>query len=418
MPRQAPHRRSLRRGSQGVSLIEALVALAVMAFGMLAVAGLQATMRLNADIAKQRSEAVRIAQEAIESWRGFTVLDAPPAGEVAYADVTNDSAGADVTGLTTNTTYSLQRGVTDDAALRRKVLVVNVRWVDRAGVAQAIQLNSVIASTLPELAATLMVSNAGSPTKLPRGRNAAVPVQARDFGNGTSGFKPPAPGGGSAAWVFNNVTGLVSSVCTVSTDVTNASLALADLSGCTDIAGQVLSGFVRFDTNTAAALTAASAENPIGSALSLDVQLTLTSTGHPSSPICFDDAPTTSTAAATQTLVSYYCLIYANTSRTWSGISTLAPVAFTDLANPAWPIAASGGSNFEVCRYTPAANDAAVVANGLHPRNYSNVTAPQVVVNQNFLVISALWTCPTDVAASPVGGDYVNSNTLVHQPAP
>ncbi|MDP1533833.1 MAG: prepilin-type N-terminal cleavage/methylation domain-containing protein, partial [Rubrivivax sp.] len=43
---------------QGVSLIEAVVALAVLAFGMLGLVGVQATLRGNADIAKQRAEAV------------------------------------------------------------------------------------------------------------------------------------------------------------------------------------------------------------------------------------------------------------------------------------------------------------------------------------------------------------------------
>ncbi len=74
------------RAQRGVSLVEALVALAVMAFGMMAIVGVQSTMRQNADIAKQRSEAVRIAQEAIERWRAYSVLDTT-AGRTAYADI-------------------------------------------------------------------------------------------------------------------------------------------------------------------------------------------------------------------------------------------------------------------------------------------------------------------------------------------
>ena len=52
-------RRAIQRG---VSLVEAIVAMAVMAFGMMAIVGLQTTLRQNSDIAKQRSEAVRIAR--------------------------------------------------------------------------------------------------------------------------------------------------------------------------------------------------------------------------------------------------------------------------------------------------------------------------------------------------------------------
>ena len=40
----------------------------------------------------------------------------------------------------------------------------------------------------------------------------------------------------------------------------------------------------------------------------------------------------------------------------------------------------------------------------------------QPLANQNFLIISANNSCPTDVAADPAAGDYVNSNTRQHQP--
>ena len=53
----------MRSRSQGVSLFEALVALAVMAFGILGIVGLQMSLRQNADVSKQRAEAVRIALE-------------------------------------------------------------------------------------------------------------------------------------------------------------------------------------------------------------------------------------------------------------------------------------------------------------------------------------------------------------------
>lgn len=61
---------------RGVSLIEALVALAVMAFGMLGVVGMQSTLRFNSDVSKQRSEAVRIVQETVEQRRNFSTISA------------------------------------------------------------------------------------------------------------------------------------------------------------------------------------------------------------------------------------------------------------------------------------------------------------------------------------------------------
>ena len=80
---------------RGVSLIEALVALAIMAFGMLGIVGMQSSLRTNADISKQRSEAVRIAQEVIEQRRAFWVL-AAAAGVTAYADIVTGLRPAEV----------------------------------------------------------------------------------------------------------------------------------------------------------------------------------------------------------------------------------------------------------------------------------------------------------------------------------
>ncbi|MDO9459768.1 MAG: hypothetical protein Q7N95_06590, partial [Alphaproteobacteria bacterium] len=115
------------------------------------------------------------------------------------------------------------------------------------------------------------------------------------------------------------------------------------------------------------------------------------------------------------TSVAYYCAIYANETKTWSGLSTLVPRAFSD-TGALWTVAASGSGPFKVCRYTPAASDDVVVANALHPRNYAGVNT--ALTSQNFLVIAAANSCPVDVAVNPAAGDFVNSNTLVHQPAP
>ena len=86
-------------------------------------------------------------------------------------------------------------------------------------------------------------------------------------------------------------------------------------------------------------------------------------------------------------------------------------------------------SRYRVCRYTPAANDAQVIPNQLHPRTYNKVGADEALTHQNFLVIRAgnddgvttspqAFICPKDVAADPTTGDFVNSNTLLHQPPP
>ena len=56
---------------RGVALLEALIAFLVLSIGLLALSRLQTHLRTNADAARERSEAVRLAQTDIESLRVF-----------------------------------------------------------------------------------------------------------------------------------------------------------------------------------------------------------------------------------------------------------------------------------------------------------------------------------------------------------
>lgn len=76
-------RRSMIR-QRGVTLIEALVAMAVMAFGMLALVGVQSTLRVNADLAKQRAEATRLAEAQLEAARSFVAVGTGALGDTEY----------------------------------------------------------------------------------------------------------------------------------------------------------------------------------------------------------------------------------------------------------------------------------------------------------------------------------------------
>lgn len=429
----------LRRASahRGVSLIEAVVALAVVGFGLLGFVGLQSALRFNGDVAKQRSEAVRIAQEAIERWRAYAVVD--PDGAVAdYAEIAT-VAQTDVVGATTNTTFKLTRTVRDEtvggggpnpAEPRRKTVVVDVEWQDRNGDMQTVRLSTTIAAIPPELAGTLSLPDAGTPTRMPRARHPAVPVVAKDLGDGKSAFKPPGAPGGLVAWVFDNLTGMIVGVCTNVTTAQDA-LSAGDVSSCSGNAlGYPLSGFVRFATGSTQP-TAADAENPAGSGLALNVELVeLAGTGDPAPTFaCYAGAPQTAIGAGD--FVRYFCAVFfpvGTQAPVWSGISQLVPGGATPwvIAEDAVDVAID---RYKVCRYTPAASDAVSVPNRLHPRRYvdvgeqvDGVIAPPLT-NQNFLVIRAgdgttPFQCPTDVAADPAAGDFVNSNTLLHQPAP
>ncbi len=404
-----------RQSLRGVSLIEALVALGVMAFGMLALVGVQATLRSNGDFSRQRAEAVRIAQESMEEWRAITGLEAD-AGSTDYTDLASDGPTA-VAGI--NASYARSRtvsnigGTLSTGARAGKVLLVSVAWQDRAGQAQVVQLSSVIAGVAPELAGSLTLPPQGTPSRQPRARSRTIPTLAKDLGNGTSVFKPPQPGGGSVSWVFNNTTGVITGLCSgLPTDPV-----AADVATCANnTQAQLVSGYVRF-ASTGSQPNEAEAENPTGTVLNLNMSVQLTSTGHGAPGFtCFDDSTDDASQASVRVRVAYYCAVISNTNGLWAGRTYINPLGFsTPTATSAWVISDTGGANRKVCRYTTLADDGNSSSRNIdHPLNYAaGLTAGlayAALANQNFLVISAAHNCPVDANVTPV-----NARTLLHQ---
>jgi Tfp pilus assembly protein PilX len=247
----------LRRDA-GVALIEALIALAIMAFGMLAVVGMQGTLRQNSDLSRQRAEAVRIAQQEIERVRAYALL-VDPSGAITNT-FSSLATRSNVVMQAGNATYALNTFVTEGQGLpslatnqpSMKTLGVNVGWTDRNGVAQNVRLSTVIHGVAPELAGTLSVPPNGFPTTTAGGRHVSIPWNAIPLGDGTSGFVPPQPTGGTVAWLFNNVTGLIQ-VCTL-IDPTQ-SVTRLNFGNC-EGRSQLLTGFVNFASNASTQATA------------------------------------------------------------------------------------------------------------------------------------------------------------------
>lgn len=390
------------RPQHGVSLIEALVAMAVMAIGMLGLVGVQSTLRGNSDIAKQRSEAVRLAQAAIEEWRGFAALDAT-AGVIDYADLAvGVTADAAISGA--NATYTRTRAIayvpvpTLDRPYTGKSLTVEVAWVDRTGEAQAVHLSTAITGIAPELAATLSVPADGTPIRLPHGRNRGIPLQAIDLGGGRSGLIPPgAPAG--VAWRFDNVTGVIT-FCTT-TVTTTAALLNSNLS-CGTSTAALLSGYVRYSLGSTQP-TAADAQNPVAlyPATAADPPLTVTVLyPSPPSPPLTASAPlppppppptvcyTIDVATPATSSTSYLCaipvvLLPNSPLPNWSGTVRIGPAS--KILDPVIDPPASP-SKFRLCRYfDPGAT-------------YTMVSA-MPLVNQNYLAIRGgdgtnAFSCP------------------------
>ena len=214
----------------GFTLVEALVALLVMSFGMLALAGFQIAMSRNSDVAKQRSEAVRLAQLKMEDLRSFDGLNS---GTFTYETNVVSSTTAETIcpaptctfplDSTTNTTfarswnvYSINpttgAAVAAAAANLQKWIEVRVDWTDRTGEAQRVTLNSIIARNDPIELKGLVGDAARAKTRYPKNRQINIPYPAVTLSGGnTSAFIPPP---GTSIYVFNNETGNVQRSCT------------------------------------------------------------------------------------------------------------------------------------------------------------------------------------------------------------
>lgn len=391
-----------RQRSRGVSLIEAMVALAVMAFGMLGVGVMQSSLRLNADIARQRAEATRLAAESIEQARAYALVNTDPLGvKRAYADIVSVAA-TDMAG--TNATFQRTVTVTNEAAMRYLTVHVQVTWKDRTNTDQDVRLSTTIHRAPPELSASLIVPGVGVASQNPDGRHSSIPRGAVDNGDGTSTFAPP--GAGAVRWVFNNSTGFIRSRC----DGT-----------CATAYGRYLQGYIAFDL-TAPTIPDLRGESPASNALSgVDVTVAQTFPTSPAparTPECFTELLPPSPAVAR--VVAYYCAVYVSsdtgTNSRWSGRSELSGLTLSTSS------ADANASAYKVCRYTPYLNNNAVgtgtpaITNVDHPYDYALVD--RNLINQNFLVIksgdgSLAYDCPDDVTSTPL----VFGRTWRHQPS-
>lgn len=130
-------KKSIRAPAKGFTLIEALIALVILATGLIALAKFQGEVLQSSGQTKARSEALNYAEQKIEDLRGF-------ADETAYSNMGN---GSD-TPAGTNAAFSRTWTVTPAAGGDYKTVTVDVTWTDREG-NQFVQLTSFIAKVDP-----------------------------------------------------------------------------------------------------------------------------------------------------------------------------------------------------------------------------------------------------------------------------
>ena len=143
------------RGQHGSTLVEALVAFLVLSVGMIAIARLQSHLRLDADVARQRSEAVRLAQEDMETVRSFASVEVEPAAGTRSFDAIASASRSENAG----TAYLIDRSITTTGLPpHAKSASITVSWTDRSGSTQKVTLHSIIAGSDPALTAALALA--------------------------------------------------------------------------------------------------------------------------------------------------------------------------------------------------------------------------------------------------------------------
>lgn len=429
----APFAPRFGSAQRGVTLIEALVALLVMSFGMLALVGLMSNLRFGADLAKQRSEAMRIARAEIANLRSYSELSrtaSTPAAAKVYSEITNQTQATQVTPADSNTTYALQRLVTPLATGGDGVTVrVNVAWNDRTGAAQFINLDTVIASVDPVFTAAVGFTPQAGSAATPPARNALIPNGAKRLDKNNSAFRPSNLG--SVVWVFNNLSGVIVGKCSIAASTPVSALTSADVASCNNnTIGFLLSGTVNFSNSNPVNPSA-----PEATAIPLDLDIDagsyllprldangnplratngsiLTDTYTATRPTfeCYNDSP--GSAPSSQPFVNYYCVVYpTGTPATWAGKVVLTGFSLGTTA-----------AEYRVCRYSADYDgsgdgytpDKKSIDNYEHPAVYGKVLGS--LSRQNFLVVRGNRTCPTAPAVDPANGVFADYSTLQIQP--
>lgn len=380
-------RQAARRFQRGVTLVEAMVAFFVMALGMLAAVATQMTLRLNNDVAKQRSEAVRLAQNDLDSSRAFVQMAAAQ-GLRSYADIVPTVTPESLPFTGTNASYSFSRQVPQQSQFPYRSVSAQITWQDRQGQTHPVRLDTIVAGVDPALSGYLRLSPDGQATQVAARTNRRLPTWVRDLGDGRSVLKPS--GSDTVAWVFDNRSGNILSRCIVPPTSSTATLAAADLTDCTTLTvpGRLINGYVWFSLTTPA-----SADLPVGQAVELHPVFAFGSTSNTSAE-CYDNARSTGSSNPIQ----YVCAVFpGQAGGGWSGYLTMASSAL-------WR---GDQAPYTLCRFTADLDQSGSISNDEHPLDYVNVT--QNLLYQNFLVVLKSEACPEGTGTN---------RTAQHDPRP
>lgn len=399
-----------KRGQSGFTIIEALISLIIMGFGILSLSGMQMSLSRSADDAKQRTEAVRLAQEKIEFFRSYTGIATTL---VAQGTALNWNALVDGTDtITTNATYNRSWTIGGGIGDPMRSLTVGVGWTNRAGQAQAVSLSSILSKTDPADSGFLgfpLPENTN--LKRPKNRNLDIPIPAIDLGNG----KSAVAFGPDKFVLFSNISGDVVQICTptLASNPTTAqiiaSLTGSETSNCTTINGFIVAGYVARDSSVSN-----SDWNAISTGLGIDHSgITRNAAGTTPITCQFGDATNQNTGATIADYKYYLCVISLTTPT--PALTANGPYNWSGTILIAGPTVWHGANNkYFVCRYQYTATNFLTDTNQQNVQPYDKVNSS--IDQQNYLIAttgnassSANPACPGSMTVADV------STGVLHQ---
>ncbi len=426
-----------RRQQLGFTIIEALIAMAIMGFGILGLAGMQAALSRNADVAKQRTEALRLAQEKIEEYRSFTgvashpvvATQSVPASNIGVNWNTLPADGNDI--IKTNADYARAWSLSGTASDPMRSLNVVVGWTDRASDPASVALTTVVAKSNPADAGFLAFPlPQNTILKRPKNRNFDIPIPSIDLGNGKSAVNFKDPG---KYILFDNISGDVTNLCT-STLAANAdenqvksALTNSDQNKtvktdiCPKIKGYIVSGYVDVSledgsTKGNGKKTSSTEWTTIKNDMNINYSgLTYTPTSNNTTVCQFGDAKNQNTGVVIDDYKYYLCLISwpapsdnstDNQVYQWSGTMRLSAPA-------AWN---TSSTKYYVCRFQYAETSILKDPNQRNVQAYVNVN--KSIDQQNYFA-AYTTTTPTNETCSAANKITMNvpgvSAGVLHQ---
>lgn len=264
----------LRHRQSGFTLLEVLIAVIIIGFGVVAIGKFFSVSMLNSGFVRQQTIALSLADSKIEELRAYDSLTAYDAISTAVETDGDYTINWSITPSPTNIGY----------IGKYKEIDVTVAWTDLQGVARNIDATSIIGASDPKSIAYLLQNYTppGSPVH-PFNRVLKVPIPAVNQENGTSIYAPPGTSG--VQITLDNTSGDVVGGPGIPDTIADGT------------AYYLLSGYISFGSGS---------KNPNTDAESnIDVVLNITASDYN----CWDDSHLAAGDKAYPDFITYSCVI-------------------------------------------------------------------------------------------------------------